>query len=213
MYYIEQLKSKDLSGLQAIAQELGISNAKSLSKEDLIYRILDEQAFRSSQSGAPAVVKEENRMNRRNHRRNRITQDAGSKVYTATGDKAMKLDKSEAKRTQPKAETEPVEEKPIIKEEKVQELVREIASPKLQEPVAPEAATSAAKESVEEKTEQSAPKKRGRKPKAKKNRTAYSRGCSLVQIRGDYCSRGSYSCCKRACRGKNRTVSTQKART
>ncbi len=168
MYYIEQLKSKDLSGLQAIAQELGISNAKSLSKEDLIYRILDEQAFRSSQSGAPAVVKEENRMNRRNHRRNRITQDAGSKVYTATGDKAMKLDKSEAKRTQPKAETEPVEEKPIIKEEKVQELVREIASPKLEEPVAPEAATSAAKESVEEKTEQSAPKKRGRKPKAKK---------------------------------------------
>ena len=42
MYYIEQLKSKDLPGLQAIAQELGVSNAKSLSKEDLIYRILDE---------------------------------------------------------------------------------------------------------------------------------------------------------------------------
>ena len=111
MYYIEQLKSKDLSGLQAIAQELGVSNAKSLSKEDLIYRILDEQAFRNSQSGAPAVVKEENRMNRRNHRRNRITQEAGSKVYTATGDKAVKLDKSDVKRAQQKSEKEAVEEK------------------------------------------------------------------------------------------------------
>ena len=98
MYYIEQLKSKELSELQSIAQELGVSNFKSLSKDDIIYRILDEQAFKGSQSGTPAVMKEENRMNRRNHRRNRITStEAGSKVYTATGDKAVKLDKSDIK--------------------------------------------------------------------------------------------------------------------
>ena len=163
MYYIEQLKSKDLSGLQAIAQELGVSNAKSLSREDLIYRILDEQAFRSSQSGAPAVVKEENRMNRRNHRRNRISQEAGSKVYTATGDKAVKLDKSDVKRQQPKAEPV-VEEKVAVVEEKVQEVIRETVEPKAVETAPVEAPASA--ETVAQPV-QSAPKKRGRKPKNK----------------------------------------------
>ena len=168
MYYIEQLKSKDLSGLQAIAQELGVSNAKSLSKEDLIYRILDEQAFRNSQSGAPAVVKEENRMNRRNHRRNRITQEAGSKVYTATGDKAVKLDKSDVKRAQQKSEKEAVEEKIIIAAEKVQESVREVVEAKVAEAPAVETPAAAAPRKEDAQPEQQAPKKRGRKPKNKK---------------------------------------------
>ena len=169
MYYIEQLKSKDLSGLQAIAQELGVSNAKSLSKEDLIYRILDEQAFRNSQSGAPAVVKEENRMNRRNHRRNRITQEAGSKVYTATGDKAVKLDKSDVKRAQQKNEKEAVEEKNIVAAEKVQETVREVVEPKVTEaPATVVESPAAAPDNEAAQPEQSAPKKRGRKPKNKK---------------------------------------------
>ena len=168
MYYIEQLKSKDLSGLQAIAQELGVSNAKSLSKEELIYRILDEQAFRNSQSGAPAVVKEENRMNRRNHRRNRITQEAGSKVYTATGDKAVKLDKSDVKRAQQKSEKEAVEEKTIIAAEKVQEPVREVVEAKVAEAPAVETPAADAPRKEDAQPEQQAPKKRGRKPKNKK---------------------------------------------
>ena len=165
MYYIEQLKSKDLSGLQAIAQELGVSNAKSLSKEELIYRILDEQAFRNSQSGAPAVVKEENRMNRRNHRRNRITQEAGSKVYTATGDKAVNLDKSDVKRAQQKSEKEAVEEKTIIAAEKVQEPVREVVEAKVAEAPAVETPAADAPRKEDAQPEQQAPKKRGRKPK------------------------------------------------
>ena len=151
MYYIEQLKSKELSELQSIAQELGVSNFKSLSKDDIIYRILDEQAFKGSQSGTPAVMKEENRMNRRNHRRNRITSiESGSKVYTATGDKAVKLDKSDIKPAV-KPNSEPTES---------------IAKP------IPEVKESAPSE-VEIKTEEKvteivpAPKKRGRKPKAK----------------------------------------------
>ena len=181
MYYIEQLKSKDLSGLQAIAQELGVSNAKSLSKEDLIYRILDEQAFRNSQAGTPAVVKEENRMNRRNHRRNRITQETGSKVYTATGDKAMKLDKSEAKRVQPKAETETIEEKPIITDEKSKEVIREITEPKLAEPAVTEVSAPVEAKAETEKSEQPAPKKRGRKPKNKKNEQTVSENVKETQ--------------------------------
>ena len=98
MYHIEQLRSKELTELQSIAGELGIKGTKSLDRDSLIYRILDGQALQSSQSGAPAVVKEETRMHRReHHRRNRIPADA-NKVYTATGDKAVKLDKNEPKK-------------------------------------------------------------------------------------------------------------------
>ena len=151
MYYIEQLKSKELSELQSIAQELGVSNFKSLSKDDIIYRILDEQAFKGSQSGTPAVMKEENRMNRRNHRRNRITSiESGSKVYTATGDKAVKLDKSDIKPAV-KPNSEPTESiaKPI--------------------PEVKESTPSEVEIKTEEKVAETvpAPKKRGRKPKAK----------------------------------------------
>ena len=92
--------------MQSIAQDLGIKGIKSLDRDSLIYRILDGQAMQNSKSGAPAVVKEENRMNRREHRRNRIHSDAPSKVYTATGENAVKVEKNEPKKQKP--EQEPV---------------------------------------------------------------------------------------------------------
>ncbi|MBR3855722.1 MAG: transcription termination factor Rho [Bacteroidaceae bacterium] len=147
MYHIEQLRSKELPELQSIANELGISGVKSLERDTLIYRILDGQALQRSQSGAPAVVKEENRMNRRNHRRNRIQPEAAAKVYTATGDKAVKLDKNEPKKYDD-------EVKPIIVAPASVEAKPEAAAPE----AAPAAATN---------SENNAPKKRGRKPKAK----------------------------------------------
>ena len=97
MYHIEHLRSKEIADLQSIAQELGIKGVKSLDRDSLIYRILDGQALQNSQTGAPAVVKEETRMHRREHRRNRIQAD-GAKVYTATGEKAVKLDNNETKK-------------------------------------------------------------------------------------------------------------------
>lgn len=150
MYHIEQLRGKELNELQSIAGELGISGVKSLEKDTLIYRILDGQALQRSQSGTPAVVKEENRMNRRNHRRNRIQAETASKVYTATGDKAVKLDKNEPK----KQGEESV--KPI------QEVVVE-STPSVEQATV----TSA----TEGDTTAPAPKKRGRKPKAKAEKT------------------------------------------
>ena len=106
MYHIEQLRSKEIADLQSIAQDLGIKGIKSLDRDSLIYRILDGQAMQNSKSGAPAVMKEENRMNRREHRRNRIHSDAPSKVYTATGENAVKVEKNEPKKQKP--EQEPV---------------------------------------------------------------------------------------------------------
>ena len=49
MYGILELHSKSLDELNAIAKELGIKKAESMSKEDLVYRILDEQAVQSDE--------------------------------------------------------------------------------------------------------------------------------------------------------------------
>ena len=191
MYHIEQLRSKEIADLQSIAQELGIKGIKSLDRDSLIYRILDGQAMQNSKTGAPAVVKEENRMNRREHRRHRIHADAPSKVYTATGDKAVKLDNNEPK----KVATEPAAPKPQPQEpqpvETVVAPVRENAvedkkpaakkrgrKPKNAEPAPQAVENTVPTETVEEKVEivavadkkenAPAPKKRGRKPKANK---------------------------------------------
>ncbi|MBR7157023.1 MAG: Rho termination factor N-terminal domain-containing protein, partial [Bacteroidales bacterium] len=45
MYDIIQLSSKSLDELYAIAETLNIQKVKSFSKEDLVYKILDEQAI------------------------------------------------------------------------------------------------------------------------------------------------------------------------
>ena len=155
MYLIEKLRSKEIAELQSIAQELGVKGIKSLDRDSLIYRILDGQAMQNSKAGAPAVVKEENRMNRREHRRHRIHNESPSKVYTATGDKAVKLDKSDVKKDElqdvakieNKGNTLPVTEKAVaaVVDAPVVESVA------YAEPVAPQ--------------ETPAPKKRGRKPK------------------------------------------------
>ncbi|MBR3612907.1 MAG: transcription termination factor Rho [Bacteroidaceae bacterium] len=144
MYHIEQLRSKEIAELQSIATSLGITGIKSLDRDSLIYRILDGQALQNSQSGAPAVVKEETRMHRREHRRNRIQPDASNKVYTATGDKAVKLDKNEPK----KAKEEPLTVAPV-------EVPAEVSVAQEAAPIAPTEPAAPA------------PKKRGRKPKNK----------------------------------------------
>ncbi len=142
MYHIEQLRSKEIAELQAIAQELGIKGVKSLDRDSIIYRILDGQALQNSQTGAPAVVKEETRMHRREHRRNRIHSDGASKVYTATGDKAQKLDTDE-----------PIKAKKQEEQIKPLEPVKEVAAPIVAVPAA------------EASAEPVGPKKRGRKSK------------------------------------------------
>ena len=154
MYHIEQLRSKEIAELQSIAQNLGIKGTKSLDRDSLIYRILDGQAMQNSKSGAPAVVKEENRMNRREHRRNRIHNDAPSKVYTANGEKAVKVEKSEPQKQK--------NEQPVP--------VKQVAAPVVEEksvaPVAENAAPQVA--TPQPATEPVQSKKRGRKPKSEK---------------------------------------------
>ena len=88
MYNIIQLNDKDLSELQVIAKELGVQNAESLKKDELVYNILDEQAIVNATKKA---TKEKETKEPRKRTRVSMKKE-GDKVYTATKDKAQKLE-------------------------------------------------------------------------------------------------------------------------
>jgi transcription termination factor Rho len=54
MYTIDDLNVRLLSELKEIAEGMGVKNAKKLSKQDLIYKILDQQAVSGETTTAPA---------------------------------------------------------------------------------------------------------------------------------------------------------------
>ena len=134
MYNIIQLREKELSELQEIANELGIKKSSSLEKDDLIFKILDEQAIAEASKKSAETPK----------KRSRVTvKQAAGKVYTATQDKAKKIDEPQKTVITPVVTEEP---QPALPE----------ATPVAE--VAPEAETA---------PEAPAPKKRGRKPGSK----------------------------------------------
>src|SRR5687767_12078029 len=72
MYTIDDLNVRLLSELKEIAEGMGVKNAKKLSKQDLVYKILDQQAV--SDEAAPAgkkVVAQEGESERRMRPRRR----------------------------------------------------------------------------------------------------------------------------------------------
>lgn len=140
MYNIIQLNDKDLSELQSIAKELGITKTDSLKKEELVYKILDEQAIAGATKKVAATKANENQP----RKRSRISvKKESDKVYTATKDKAQKLEAANASET-PNTE--------------VQESAPATETPKME----------TNKTEADEKT---APKKRGRKPGSKNKTT------------------------------------------
>ena len=93
MYNIIQLNDKDLSELQQIAKELGLKKTSTLRKEELVYRILDEQAIVGATKKATTGKTNEERKEGQPRKRSRISvKKEGDKVYTATKDKAQKLE-------------------------------------------------------------------------------------------------------------------------
>ncbi|HEU5290626.1 MAG TPA: transcription termination factor Rho [Cyclobacteriaceae bacterium] len=52
MYTIDDLNVKLLSELKDLAEQMGVKNAKKLSKQELVYKILDEQAVKGEAPGA-----------------------------------------------------------------------------------------------------------------------------------------------------------------
>ena len=68
MYKIIQLNEKNLSELQIIAKELGIKKADSFKKEELVYKILDEQAIAGATKKVAAEKLKEERKGEKSKR-------------------------------------------------------------------------------------------------------------------------------------------------
>ncbi len=154
MYNIIQLNDKDLSELQTIAQELGIKKASSFKKEELVYKILDEQAIMGATKKVAAdKVKEERKDDKKKRSRISVKKEGADKVYTANKDKAEKVDEP-AKLTvvsQVKPETAPAateEAKPKKEAAKAKtakaKTTKKAAEKKVEEPVVEETAQEAA---------------------------------------------------------------------
>ena len=81
MYNIIQLNDKNLSELQAIAQELGIKKTDSLKKEELVYKILDEQAIAGATKKVAAdKLKEERKGDKQKRSRVTVKKEAADKA-------------------------------------------------------------------------------------------------------------------------------------
>ena len=112
MYNIIQLNDKDLSELQSIASELGIKKPDSFKKEDLVYKILDEQAI----AGATKKVASEKAKEGQKKQRSRISvKKEGDKVYTANKDKAVKIEEPVVAVTPKEVVERPAEEPKTVK--------------------------------------------------------------------------------------------------
>ena len=162
MYNIIQLSNKDLGELQEIANEMGLKGIKSLERQDLIYRILDEQAIAGAQK---KVASEEGKNERR--QRNRINKkEVANKVYSADKDKAEKVN-----------DTPKIVATPITEEKKTTSNSTEDTQASQQEsPVADttnevlteQSAHPIEGEATEAQKSSESTKKRGRKPKNQK---------------------------------------------
>ena len=152
MYNIIQLNDKDLSELQQIAKELGLTKTESLRKEDLVYRILDEQAIAGATKKAASAKSGEEKKEGQPRKRSRISvKKEGDKVYTATKDKAQKLEANTPALPAPA---------PLFKDELPQTA-----------PAAPAESPAENQAPAAEATEEKPKSKRGRKPGSKNKST------------------------------------------
>ncbi|MDR3118060.1 MAG: transcription termination factor Rho [Mediterranea sp.] len=116
MYNIIQLNDKNLSELQAIAQELGIKKTDLYKKEELVYKILDEQAIAGATRKAAAdKIKEEEKEEKKKRSRVSVKKE-GDKVYTASKNgeitKTENMTKTPVTKTVKKEQEENIEDRP-----------------------------------------------------------------------------------------------------
>jgi len=109
MYNIIQLNDKDLSELQVIAKELGIKKTDSLKKEDLVCKILDEQAIAGATKKVAADKLKEERKEEQKKKRSRVAPaKKDNKVVSATkeGEAEKAKEAAPAKPQQPSKKEE-----------------------------------------------------------------------------------------------------------
>jgi len=125
MYDILELNKKLVSELRDIAKELKIKRVEALRKQDLIYKILDQQAIVASEAPQKQKDSKKDRSPRDRGPKDRSPKDHGSKDH-APGDRTPKEDK-----TSPKRGRKPV----AAKEEKPAEPAQEAQAGRAEEKV------------------------------------------------------------------------------
>jgi len=129
MYNIIQLNDKNLSELQVIAKELGIKKADSFKKEELIYKILDEQAIAGATKKVAAEKLKEERKGDKNKRSRTAAPKKEEKVAPAAKNAEVTKNKENAPAAKP--QQQPKEEAANkAKEAPVAEPKAEKAAPK-----------------------------------------------------------------------------------
>ena len=101
MYNIIQLNDKNLSELQVIAKELGIKKADSFKKEELVYKILDEQAIAGATKKVAAEKLKEERKGDKNKRSRTAAPKKEEKVAPAAKNAEVTKNKENAPAAKP----------------------------------------------------------------------------------------------------------------
>ena len=180
MYNIIQLNDKSLSELQTIAQELGIKKPESLKKEELVYKILDEQAIAGATKKVAADKQKDERKGERQKRsRVSVKKENVDKVASANqnGDIIREEMKAPANIVA-KAATNQENKQPVVAETQATETT-ESATPAKRKPGRPRKTQSAQAEETtpevtpiqEEKTE--SPITEAEVPAAKEEKTIF----------------------------------------
>ena len=166
MYNIIQLNDKSLSELQAIAQELGIKKAETLKKEELVYKILDEQAIAGATKKIAAdKLKEERKVEKQKRTRNTPKNADAPKAEAAKADAPNNNTSQEA---QPQGQAESKTEKQAEETPAATTPKRKPGRPRKTKQEAPAAAPEAPQEVQAEKpAEPVADNKPEDKPEAK----------------------------------------------
>ncbi|MCU4156042.1 transcription termination factor Rho [Carboxylicivirga sp. A043] len=151
MYDILELNKKLLTELRQIAKELNVKRVESFKKQDLIYKILDEQAIQVSgdkkaKKDKPAEKKPRTKRPRTQRNDGPIASSVKSKVAEAAGAINDKEEKTE--------EVKEAKEAPVVKKVTKKEPIKEAKpEPKPEVKAAPVEEKAEAKEQTEEKTE------------------------------------------------------------
>ncbi len=166
MYNIIQLNDKSLSELQTIAQEMGIKKTDSLKKEELVYRILDEQAIAGATKKVAADRLKEERMDDKKKRSRVQVNKKEGKIFSASQN--GELTKTEA--NQPKAQPSAQPAKPA-QPAKLQPAAKPQPQTVAAEPVQEKAPKQAEEKETAPKKKVGRPRKEEKKPVEKDSAT------------------------------------------
>ncbi|MDO5664258.1 MAG: transcription termination factor Rho [Bacteroidia bacterium] len=143
-YNIIELNEKLTTELRALAKEMGIRRPDAFKKEELIYKILDEQAIAGTKNLSAAQHPRHNNGKKQNENKNNPQKQEAKPVVTSSDkEKTPVSDIKEKEQSKPKPEikkvVKPAKETPapINKQNQTTNKVQEVKKPEVKQPQAP----------------------------------------------------------------------------